>query len=154
MNNIKYFFSIAGGAILAYLKMYGVAFSLVAVAVFFDVVTGVLASVANGSGLSSGKAYKGLIKKLILFVALGFGTFLDVLIPYACKTVNFNIPSNLLFSTVICVYITVTESISIIENIYKASGSALPKWILKMLKSAKSDMDKEGENDDKSTGNG
>ncbi len=141
---VKYYLSIVIGAVMTYFKMYGLAFALVGVAVLFDVVTGVMASLIDGTGLSSGKAYKGLIKKLMLFVALGFGTFLDVLIPYAADTVNISFPHNLLFSTVICVYIAITECISIIENIYRCNNSVLPSWVLKALKKAKEDMDNKG----------
>ncbi len=143
MTRFKYYISAIGGVVAAYFKMYGLAFTLVGVAVLFDIVTGVLASILNGGGLTSAKAYRGVIKKLVLFIALGFGTFLDVFIPYAAQAANFTIPKNLLFSTVICVYITVTESISIIENIYRCNGAALPKWLLKMLKTAQNEMNEE-----------
>ena len=144
MNNIKYLLSVAGGAVLAYFKLYGLAYTIVGAAVLLDIVTGVLASVMDGSGLSSQKAYKGVIKKVVLFVALAFGTFLDVFIPYAASSVSMNIPKNLLFSSVICVYIAVTESISVIENIYRCNNAALPSWIIKFLKSAKDDIDSGG----------
>lgn len=145
MNNIKYLLSIAGGAVLTYFKLYGPAYIIVGAAVLFDIVTGILASIMDGAGLSSQKAYKGVIKKIVLFVALAFGTFLDVFIPYAAASVNMSIPKNLLFSSVICVYIAVTESISIIENIYRCNNQALPAWIAKFLKAAKDDLDS-GEN--------
>ena len=119
MSNIKYLLSIAGGAILTYFKLYGLAYIIVGAVVLFDIVTGILASLMDGSGLSSQKAYKGVIKKVVLFVALAFGTFLDV-------------------------YIAVTESISIIENIYRCNNQALPAWIAKFLKTAKDDIDKGG----------
>lgn len=145
MNNIKYLLSIAGGAVLTYFKLYGPAYIIVGAAVLFDIVTGILASIMDGAGLSSQKAYKGVIKKIVLFVALAFGTFLDVFMPYAAASVNMSIPKNLLFSSVICVYIAVTESISIIENIYRCNNQALPAWIAKFLKAAKDDLDS-GEN--------
>lgn len=147
MNNVKYLLSIAGGVILTYFKLYGLAYIIVGAVVLFDIVTGILASLMDGSGLSSQKAYKGVIKKVVLFVALAFGTFLDVFIPYAASSVNFSIPKNLLFSSVICVYIAVTESISIIENIYRCNNQALPAWIAKFMKTAKDDIDKGGGED-------
>lgn len=144
MNQLKYLLSIGGGAVLTYFKLYGLAFTIVAVVVLFDIVSGVLASLIDGTGLSSQKAYKGLVKKAVLFLALGFGTFIDVFIPYAAGTVNMSLPKNLIFSTVICVYIAVTESISIVENIYRCNNNALPLWIAKYFKTAKDSIDNNG----------
>ena len=110
----------------------------------FDIATGILASIMDGSGLSSQKAYKGVIKKVVLFLALAFGTFLDVFIPYAASSVGLSVPKNLLFSSVICVYIAVTESISIVENIYRCNNQALPGWIAKFLKNAKDEINNGG----------
>lgn len=141
---MKYIISAVTGAVLAYLKMYYAAYIFIAAVVLLDIVTGIAASVIDGSGLSSVKAFKGVIKKLILFVTLGFGTFLDVFIPYAASVINIRIPESLLFSTVICVYITVTESISVAENIYRCDNRALPDWLLRVLKKAKEDIDSKG----------
>lgn len=140
----KYVFSTIAGAILAYLKLYYIAYIFIAVVILLDVITGIAASVIDGSGLSSKKAFRGVVKKFVLFVTLGFGTFLDVFIPYAAGTVNISFPEGLLFSSIICVYITVTESISVIENIYRCNDSILPSWILSILKKAKEDIDLKG----------
>ena len=144
MSNIKYLLSIAGGAVLAYFKLYGLAYTIVGAVVLFDIATGILASIMDGSGLSSQQAYKGVIKKVVLFLALAFGTFLDVFIPYAASSVGLSVPKNLLFSSVICVYIAVTESISIVENIYRCNNQALPGWIAKFLKNAKDEINNGG----------
>lgn len=151
MNNFKYLLSAAGGAVLAYFRLYGLAYTVVGVAVLFDIVTGILASLVDGSGLSSRKAYRGVLKKSGLLMTLGFGTFLDVFIPFAAKSVSLTVPENLLFSSVICVYITVTECISIIENIYRINGRILPEWLMRFFKTAKEELDSknEGESEEK-----
>lgn len=137
MDWIKYVLSAVAGAVVAYLKGHGVLFALVAVAVVFDLITGMLAAVISGQGLSSDKARKGFLKKVVLLVALCFGTFLDVMIPWAAGYIGIPIPDTMLFSAMICAYICITESISIAENIYKCNGHALPSWIQKLLTSAK-----------------
>lgn len=148
----KYLISAVAGAILAYFKLYHIAYIFIVVVALLDIVTGIAASIVDGTGLSSQKAFKGVVKKLILFVTLGFGTFLDVFIPYAAGVVNVNMPESLLFSTIVCVYITITECISIVENIYRCDNAILPTWILKILKKAKSEIDAKGddENDESS----
>ncbi len=145
MSYVKYIFSVVCGAVLSYFRLYGIAFTVVAIAVLFDIITGVLASVMDGTGLSSERAYKGVIKKAVLFLALGFGTFLDAFLPYAAQAVNLDTPKSMLFSSVICVYITVTECISVIENIYRCNNRALPEWIVKLLRTARDDIDRGGD---------
>ena len=141
MEKLKYLFSVIAGALLAYMGAYIVLYGLVFCAILFDLITGCMAAVISGKGLSSSKAARGVLKKLVLLIALGFGTFLDVFIPFAAKTVNFDFNGSLIFSTVICVYIVVTECISICENILICNKSALPSWLLKLLNKAQSDID-------------
>ena len=154
MNSVKYIISVVAGALLAYFKLYGLAFGLVAAVVILDLITGVIAAVVTGEGLSSQKAFKGVLKKATLFLALIFGTFLDLFVPYAVKHVNISLPEGLLFSSVICVYIVVTECISIIENIFRCHDGALPKWLEKLFAGAKDKLDKGGDDNDESAGNG
>lgn len=136
MEWCKYALSALLGAVVAYLKGHALLFWLVVIAVTFDLITGMLAAVISGEGLSSDKARKGFLKKVVLLIALGFGTFLDVLIPWAAVYIGLPIPETMLFSAMICTYICITESISIVENIYKCNDHALPMWIKKLLQQA------------------
>lgn len=137
MDWIKYAASAVIGVIVSYFKGHGILFLLVVLAVIFDLITGMLAAVISGEGLSSGKARKGFLKKIVLLVALCFGTFLDVMIPWAAGYIGVPVFETMLFSAMICAYICITESISIVENIYKSNGHALPSWIQKILTQAK-----------------
>lgn len=148
MEKVKYILSVFGGIIAAYFKQYAVLYIFVAVAIAFDLVTGMTAAVVEGTGLSSDIARKGMLKKMVLLVSVAFGTFLDVFLQYAVMQVG--LPQGektLIFSTIICVYICITESISIIENIYRCTGTAIPNWILQMLKKYKDDIEKKGDED-------
>ena len=78
----------------------------------------------------------------MLLFAVGFGTFLDVLLPWCGTLVGLETEKGLLFSAVISVYICIGESISIIENIYHSTGKQLPAWIAGMLEVAKDKIDK------------
>ena len=83
MDKIKFFTAIIGGAVSAYFKAYIPLIAIVAVAAVFDMITGVVAAVCTGEGINSKKAMRGALKKATMFLALGFGTFLDYLIPQA-----------------------------------------------------------------------
>ncbi len=137
MQKLKYILAVLGGAIVSYFEQYLLLYAMVGAAVLMDLVSGMAAAVIEGKGLSSKIARDGFFKKLMLLFAVGFGTFLDVLLPWCGELVGLELESGLLFSAVICVYICIGESISVIENIYRSTGKKLPAWITKMLEIAK-----------------
>lgn len=133
MGKFKYFIAACGGAIAAYFKAYIPLIVIVLIATIFDFVTGIIAAMYTGVGLNSAKARKGALKKATMFLALGFGIFLDYLIPMAAAQIGFTFTAKLLFSSVIAFYICFTECVSICENIFKCNPNAFPKWIVKLL---------------------
>ena len=132
MHKLKFITALAGGAVVAYFKQYSLLYGIVAGAVLLDLITGLCAAVISGEGLSSSRALKGLCKKAVLFVSVAFGTFLDVLMPFSGLDVG-----GMIFSTVLTVYISITECISVAENIVRCTDGALPDWIVTLLKEAK-----------------
>lgn len=148
MNHLKYFFSIALGLLLSYLRLYGFAYTLVGAAVAMDLVTGVLASLISGEGLSRARAAKGVLKKLSLFAALLFGTFLDMFIPYAASQAGLKLSEGLVLSGVISVYIVVTECVSVIENVLRCNSGAIPAWVRSAFTAARTRLEKGGGKND------
>ncbi|MBQ6946752.1 MAG: phage holin family protein [Clostridia bacterium] len=143
MDKLKYVLAIAGGTVAAYFQQYIILYVLVGIACLLDLFTGISAAVKEGTGLSSDIARKGFLKKLVLLVAVGFGTYLDFLAHYAAEKAGLPFDT-LIFSSVICVYICITECISIIENICRVTGGAIPDWIKKLLKQHKETLEKGG----------
>ena len=145
MKKFKYFFAAIGGLAATYLKAYVPLIIIVTIAVIFDFITGILSAVIVGDGLDSKTARKGVWKKGMLFLALGFGIFLDYMIPMAAAQVGFTITTKLLFSSIIGFYIAFTECVSVAENILECCPGAFPQWVLKILKEGKEQIDKKGE---------
>ena len=138
MEKFKWLFSVIGGAIATFFQHYGFLIVLVAVAIIFDLVTGLIKAKASEKGVwSSEKCRKGLFKKLALLVGMCFGFFLDCFIPYALTYININLPFALPFSMVISFYIILNESISICENLYAANPEIMPRWIVGLLTDVK-----------------
>ena len=142
MDKIKYVLALFGGAVAGYFGQYMLLYVMVGGAVLMDLFSGMAAAVIAGDGLSSKTARKGFFKKLMLLFAVGFGTFLDVLLPWCGELVGLEMEKGLLFSAVISVYICIGESISIVENIYRSTGKKLPTWITRMLEIAKEKIEK------------
>lgn len=138
MEKIKWILSVIGGALATFFEHYGILILLVAFAIIFDLVTGLLKAKASTNGAwSSEKCRQGLFKKLALLVGMCFGFFLDCFIPYALTYINVNLPFALPFSMVISFYIILNESISICENLYAVNPEIMPRWIVGLLTNVK-----------------
>lgn len=146
MEKQKVILSIILGAISAFAKQYALIIAFVLIAVLFDTITGLIGSKAQGEKITSERGRKGFYKKVMLFLALFFGFFLDFFIPFVVSGIGVTLPVNTaIFGMIIGCYIVMNECISICENIFKANPSILPKWIVKMLTSAKEQIDKRGD---------
>lgn len=145
MEKVKWLLSTLLGLILSFTQKYGIMIILVAVAIVFDFVTGLIkASIKEEVSSEIGK--KGFFKKMALLICLFFGFFLDFVIPYMCATISIKIPFETPFGLIICFYIVLNESISICENLYACNPGIMPTWIVRILRSAKEQIDnKDGE---------
>lgn len=146
MEKIKWIISIFGGLFAAFFKQYGFLIFLVAAAIVFDLITGLIkAKVSEEDVWSSEKCRRGLYKKIALLLAMFFGFFLDLFIPYALQYINVTLPFAMPFAMIISFYIILNESISICENLYAANPETLPKWIVNLLTNIKGKLEDGGE---------
>ncbi len=146
MEKIKFLIAMACSCVAAMFELYWPIIVFTSIALAFDFVTGIIAAKMTGEGWNSDKARKGVSKKGTMLLMLGFGVFLDYLIPMAVKHVGFEIHiSHLLFSSIIGFYIIFTECISVCENFYKISPNSFPKWIIRLLTVGKEQLDKLGD---------
>lgn len=133
--------SFFAGVVTTFFQMYGAILGLVGVAIIFDIITGVAASKASGTQITSKKANQGFWKKVGLLLALFFGVFLDIFIPEALSFVNVALPFNMPFGLIFGCYIVFNEGISICENIDKINPTILPHWVKKLLKGGADKID-------------
>ena len=145
MDKIKLLIALAGGAVSAYFKAYIPLIAIVAIAAVFDMITGIVAAICTGSGLNSKKAMRGAIKKATMFLALGFGTFLDYLIPLAAAKLGIDMGATIMFSGVIAFYIAFGECVSVCENLYRCNPNVLPGWVARILTDATDSLNKKGD---------
>lgn len=143
-DSIKRLLSVIMGIIAAFWGEYGLFLVLVAVAVVLDVITGIVKAKATGEGLSSEKARKGFWRKITLFVALGFGIFLDFAAELVISSTGITLSVGMPFALIVSAYIIINESISIFENLYLANPEAFPPSVGRLLKVAKKKIDEDG----------
>lgn len=133
--------SIVGGLISTYFQQYGIIFIFVAIAICFDVITGLVASAYNGIPITSDRARRGFWKKVCFLLAVFLGIFMDAFIPQLVLMVGIKLPFNLPFGCIISIYVILTEAISIAENIFKVNQESMPKWIIGLLKGYKNKIE-------------
>ena len=92
----------------------------------FDILTGVLQALINGT-FESKIMRQGGLRKLGLLAVIAFGVALDY--SQTLVDLGFDIPC----LTWICGYISLMEIMSVVENINLAFPNALPKGLTKML---------------------
>lgn len=136
MEKTKWLLSGFFGMIATFFQHHGILVVLVLVSICFDVATGLIKAKINGE-ISSQKGTRGFFKKISLLVCLFFGFFLDIAIPYMFGYIGMELPFSTPFGMIICFYIVLNECISICENLYACNESIMPKWVVKILLSAK-----------------
>lgn len=107
--------------------------------IILDIVSGVLQAMINHT-FQSHKMREGGIRKLYLLVVIIFGVALDY--SQTLIDLGFNLPC----LSMICVYISLMEIMSIIENINLGFPNALPRSLTKILYDAAHDKGVEDEN--------
>ncbi|MBQ7500300.1 MAG: phage holin family protein [Clostridia bacterium] len=138
-DKIKLALLSALGAVAVFFEAYSSMLIAVTAAVALDVVTGLIKAKVAGN-VSSHTMRKGLLRKIGLFLALGFGVFLDWFIPelgIVKVAPSFKEP----FALMICAYIVVNEGISICENLYAIDPKTVPRFIARWLKIAGDSLD-------------
>lgn len=131
INILQRIFAAVGGLIGWFLGgIDGFMYALIAF-VIIDYVTGVMTAVLEKK-LSSEIGFKGILKKILIFIIVGIGNIIDVQIIKNGSAIR---------STVIFFYIS-NEGISILENSAKV-GLPIPQ----KLKSILEQLDKEGEDE-------
>lgn len=101
--------------------------------IILDVVSGVIQAMINHT-FQSHKMREGGMRKLYLLVVIIFGMALDY--SQTLIDLGFNLPC----LSMICVYMSLMEIISIIENINLGFPNALPKSLTKILYDAAHDQ--------------
>ena len=112
------------------------------IAVIFDVITGLIKAKYTDEKITKEKGENGFCKKIIFFISYFFGIFMDFAIPYMLTLTGQEININCCFGWIIGAYITLNETISIIENIYDTNPDVFPAWIADIVRSIKDKIDK------------
>lgn len=109
-----------------------------------DYITGLMACKARGENISSYKSIKGIMKKINMWILVVVGAVIDALLKYTSETIGIIIPFRFLIASIVAIWITCNEIISILENI-KDTDVELPVFLEKLTQNIKSQVEELGE---------
>lgn len=137
------------GTVCSYIGALITPIILVAVMMIIDYFTGI-ANAWITRTLCSRVGIVGIIKKLAMLCMIVVGGAIDFIIAKGITTAGFQIGMPFTFGLIVCVWLIINESISILENLDKI-GTPVPKWLVYLIKRLKKSTESivSSDNDDK-----
>lgn len=138
MKQFKTIFTTVGSFLSSLLGVLYIPTLLMVLCNIIDYVTGLMAAKYRADGtISSYKSFRGIAKKVAMWLLVVVGAVIDQLLLYASHTVGITLPFTFLISCIVAVWITCNELISILENIVDI-GVEIPSFLMPLVKNIKS----------------
>jgi toxin secretion/phage lysis holin len=107
----------------------------------FDYITGLAASKFRAEIVSSYKSFRGIAKKVCMWLLIAIGGIVDWLLWFGMNKVGINIPICFLVSCAVAVWLIANEIISILENM-KDIGVNFPPFLIPIVSRIKTQTEK------------
>ena len=140
MDKVKAAFVAAFSKIFGWLGILAVPVLILAGLNFTDYITGILASKRRNELVTSDKGLWGIVKKIGMWILVGLGWAMDVLINYASQYVGLSIKLPFVVATIVAVWLICNEIISILENLLDI-GVAMPPFLMPLAKMIKGQVE-------------
>lgn len=105
-----------------------------------DYITGLLATKRRGEQISSYKGIEGIAKKITMWLIVGVGGMIDILINYAAKQMGIGFHVPYMVSVFVALWIFTNEVISILENAVDI-GVNLPPFLMPLIRRIKKEIE-------------
>lgn len=140
MDKVKATFVAAFSMIFGWLGILAVPVLILAGLNFTDYITGILASKRRNELVTSDKGLWGIVKKIGMWILVGLGWAMDVLINYAGQYVGLSIKLPFVVATIVAVWLICNEIISILENLLDI-GVAMPPFLMPLARMIKGQVE-------------
>ena len=140
MDKVKAAFVAAFSMIFGWLGILAVPVLILAGLNFTDYITGILASKRRNELVTSDKGLWGIVKKIGMWILVGLGWAMDVLINYASQYVGLSIKLPFVVATIVAVWLICNEIISILENLLDI-GVAMPPFLMPLAQMIKGQVE-------------
>ena len=140
MDKVKAAFVAAFSMIFGWLGILAVPVLILAGLNFTDYITGILASKRRNELVTSDKGLWGIVKKIGMWILVGLGWAMDVLINYTSQYVGLSIKLPFVVATIVAVWLICNEIISILENLLDI-GVAMPPFLMPLARMIKGQVE-------------
>lgn len=152
VNKLKAIFVAIASGFMSLLGILAVPVLIMVGCNVIDYATGLIAAKYRNQELDSYKGFRGIAKKVCMWLLVVVGAIVDWLLQYASSTIGITLPFTFLIACIVAIWIICNELLSILENISDI-GTPLPAFLKNVVKYIKKqtegkanfDMDKEGE---------
>lgn len=133
MNEVKATFTAILSVLLGWMGILAVPVMLLVLCNVIDYGTGLAAAKYRGQAVSSYRSFRGIVKKVCLWLIVVVGWVIDQLIAYTTSTMGLDINLPYIVATVVAVWLICNEIISILENMIDI-GARVPPFLLPLVK--------------------
>lgn len=140
MNKFKAGFTAFFSALAGWLGILAIPVLILVICNLIDYITGLVASKFRGQKLDSYKGFRGIAKKICMWLLVVIGALIDQLLLYAGKTVGITLPFTYLVACVVAIWLICNEIISILENIVDI-GVELPPFLAPIVRNIKKQVE-------------
>ena len=140
MNRFKAVFTTIFSALTSFIGALAIPVLIMVACNVIDYITGLVASRYRDEPINSYKSFRGIAKKICMWLLVIVGALVDQLILYAGSTAGINLPFTFLVACIVAVWIICNEMISILENI-KDTGVKLPPFLLPLVENVKKQVE-------------
>ena len=139
-NTIKALFTSVTGLLSSLLGVLYIPVLLMVLCNIIDYITGLVAAKYRNQRVDSYKGFRGIAKKVSMWLLVVVGAVLDTLLKYAAETINLPMTFTFFIACVVAIWIICNETISILENI-KDIGVKIPPFLLPLISNLKSQVE-------------
>lgn len=141
LNQVKLFIVTLFGALTSFLGVLAIPVYILVSANIIDYLTAIYAAPNRGQSKSSTVSFKGIKKKVSMWLLVVVGFLLDQLLLYASDIVGITLPFTFLIACVVALWLCANEIISILENISDILGEDMPSFLLPLVKGIRSQVE-------------
>ncbi|MBH1941628.1 phage holin family protein [Mobilitalea sibirica] len=140
MNRVKALFTAFFSALAGWLGILAIPMLILVLCNLIDYATGLAASPYRKQKIDSYKSFRGIVKKVCMWLLVGIGAIVDWLIIYAGETAGITVPITFLIACIVAIWLICNEIISILENINDI-GVKLPPFLKPLVKNIKKQVE-------------
>ena len=132
MDKLKVAIIAAFTALSAWLGVLAVPALLLAAVNVIDYATGLAAAKFRDQKISSYKSFRGIVKKVCMWLLVGIGAIIDMLITYGAEKAGIVMPIGYAVASLVAVWLICNEIISILENMADI-GVSYPAFLKRIV---------------------